>query len=37
VVYFSWNQAAIWSLLTIAAGAIIYHFYGRNQKGVAPA
>jgi len=26
VVYFSWNRAAIWSLLTIAAGAIIYHF-----------
>jgi len=32
VVYFSWNQAAIWSLLTIAAGAIIYHFSIRNQK-----
>jgi basic amino acid/polyamine antiporter, APA family len=37
VVYFSWNRAALWSLLTIAAGAIIYHFYGRNQKPVAPA
>jgi APA family basic amino acid/polyamine antiporter len=37
VVYFSWNQAALWSLLTIAAGAIIYHVYGRNQKTAAPA
>jgi APA family basic amino acid/polyamine antiporter len=35
VVYFSWNRAAIWSLLTIAAGAIIYHFSIRNQRTVA--
>lgn len=32
VVYFSWNQAAIWSLLTIAAGAIIYHFSIRQPR-----
>jgi len=36
VVYFSWNQAAIWSLLTIAAGAIIYHFSIKNPKSVSP-
>ena len=34
VVYFSWNQAALWSLLTIVAGAIVYHF-SRNQRAVA--
>jgi APA family basic amino acid/polyamine antiporter len=32
VVYFSWNQAAIWSLLTIAAGAIIYHFSIKTRR-----
>ncbi len=26
VVYFSWSTSALWSLVTIAAGAIIYHF-----------
>ena len=31
VVYFSWNRAALWSLLTIAAGALIYHFYIRHR------
>src|SRR5262245_7200615 len=34
VVYFSWNQAAIWSLLTIAAGAIIYHLSIRKGSGL---
>jgi amino acid transporter len=35
VVYFSWNRAALWSLLTIAAGALVYHFYMRNAATVA--
>jgi len=29
VIYFSWSRAALWSLLTIAAGALIYHFSAR--------
>ncbi len=31
VVYFSWNRAALWSLLTIFVGALIYHFYIRHR------
>jgi APA family basic amino acid/polyamine antiporter len=31
VIYFSWNRAAVWSMLTIAAGALIYHFYVRHR------
>lgn len=31
VMYFSWNRAALWSLLTVLAGALIYHFYIRGQ------
>jgi APA family basic amino acid/polyamine antiporter len=31
VVYFSWNRAALWSLLTILVGALIYHFYIRRR------
>ena len=31
VVYFSWNRAAMWSVATIAAGAIIYHFSRRQH------
>jgi APA family basic amino acid/polyamine antiporter len=29
VMYFSWNRAALWSLVTVLAGAVIYHFYLR--------
>jgi basic amino acid/polyamine antiporter, APA family len=34
VMYFSWNRAALWSLVTVLAGAAIYHFYirGRNLE-----
>ena len=34
VMYFSWNRSALWSLLTVLAGAAIYHFYirGRNSE-----
>ena len=35
VVYFSWNRAALWSLLTIVAGALIYHFYIRHRPSPA--
>ena len=31
VVYFSWNRAAWWSMLTIVMGALIYHFYIRHR------
>lgn len=31
VIYFSWNRAAAWSLATILAGALIYHFYARKR------
>jgi APA family basic amino acid/polyamine antiporter len=31
VIYFSWNRAAMWSLATILAGALIYHFYIRQR------
>jgi APA family basic amino acid/polyamine antiporter len=31
VMYFSWNRAALWSLVTVAAGAAIYHFYIRQR------
>ena len=31
VMYFSWNRAALWSLVTVAAGAAIYHFYIRKD------
>jgi APA family basic amino acid/polyamine antiporter len=30
VMYFSWNQAAMWSLITVLAGALIYQFYIRK-------
>src|SRR5262245_6446469 len=35
VVYFSWNRAALWSVVTIIVGALIYHFYIRRRPGVA--
>jgi APA family basic amino acid/polyamine antiporter len=37
VLYFSWNRAAMWSLITVLAGALIYHFYirGRNVEVVS--
>ena len=35
VVYFSWNRAALWSVLTILAGALVYHFYIRHRPAVA--
>jgi basic amino acid/polyamine antiporter, APA family len=31
VMYFSWNRAALWSLVTVAAGAAVYHFYIRGR------
>jgi APA family basic amino acid/polyamine antiporter len=31
VMYFSWNQAAMWSLITVLAGALVYHFYIRQR------
>jgi basic amino acid/polyamine antiporter, APA family len=31
VMYFSWNRSALWSLLTVLAGAAIYHFYIRRS------
>ena len=31
VMYFSWNRAALWSLVTVLAGAAIYHFYIRES------
>ena len=31
VVYFSWNRAALWSVATIVAGALIYHLYIRQR------
>jgi APA family basic amino acid/polyamine antiporter len=31
VMYFSWNRAALWSLVTVLAGAAIYHFYIRGS------
>ena len=31
VMYFSWNRAALWSLVTVLAGAAIYHFYIRKS------
>ncbi|OFW30559.1 MAG: amino acid permease [Acidobacteria bacterium RIFCSPLOWO2_02_FULL_65_29] len=34
VVYFSWNRAALWSLLTIVAGALIYQFYKPTKREV---
>ena len=35
VVYFSWNRAALWSLLTILVGALVYHFYIRRQPAAS--
>jgi basic amino acid/polyamine antiporter, APA family len=35
VVYFSWNRAALWSVVTIVAGALIYHLYIRQRPPVA--
>jgi basic amino acid/polyamine antiporter, APA family len=31
VMYFSWNRSALWSLVTVLAGALIYHFYIRQR------
>jgi APA family basic amino acid/polyamine antiporter len=31
VMYFSWNRASLWSLVTVLAGAAIYHFYIRGN------
>jgi hypothetical protein len=37
VIYFSWNRAALWSLITVLAGALIYHFYIRGKRSAATA